>query len=500
MRETIPPARSPRGATAFAAAAVALLLAAAYGWGLVRFAPIWEEPRRCLVALEMTLTGDYVVPRLLGEPYLNKPPLQNWLIAAAAGFRPRRVTPAAARLVSLAAVAAMAALAAAWPVARGTPFDRRLAALAFLTQGIVVQYGRTGETDALFSLWTTLALWLHARGARDGRPALAWFWPQAAVGLGVLTKGLAPLFFYPAAGLAAAWRRRAAAARGGEAGVRPAARPGPALAAAAAGLAAALLVVAAWAAPYAARSDAAALASRAAAETLRSGPAGRPASEFFRHLASFPLDVAAGLLPWSLALAAAARPDARRRWRAALRADPALAVAAIAWAAAFAVLWLAPGAKGRYLLPVAPAAAVALSSLVACRRDAVRCGREARRIRVATAALAAAGLAYAAVHAFGQAPRRAARADAARAAAREIASRAADGRPVVGARDLPFAVAFELTRQLGRPLARQPPGAGAYWIVSTDGDRSSGARAGAVWTGGGIVLTSRAAGGDPPER
>lgn len=41
-----------------------------------------DEPRRALVALEMMLSGDYLTPTLNGVPYLNKPPLYNWLIAA----------------------------------------------------------------------------------------------------------------------------------------------------------------------------------------------------------------------------------------------------------------------------------------------------------------------------------------------------------------------------------------------------------------------------------
>lgn len=38
-----------------------------------------DEPRRAVVALEMILSGNYIVPTLNGEPYLNKPPLLNWL-------------------------------------------------------------------------------------------------------------------------------------------------------------------------------------------------------------------------------------------------------------------------------------------------------------------------------------------------------------------------------------------------------------------------------------
>ncbi len=43
---------------------------------------IGDEAIRSQVALEMQLSGNYLVPTLYGEPYYNKPPLYNWLIAA----------------------------------------------------------------------------------------------------------------------------------------------------------------------------------------------------------------------------------------------------------------------------------------------------------------------------------------------------------------------------------------------------------------------------------
>lgn len=40
----------------------------------------FEEPRRAVVALEMILSGDYIVPRINGAVYFNKPPFFNWMI------------------------------------------------------------------------------------------------------------------------------------------------------------------------------------------------------------------------------------------------------------------------------------------------------------------------------------------------------------------------------------------------------------------------------------
>lgn len=41
-----------------------------------------DEARRSVVSLEMLLSGNYLVPTIQGEYYLNKPPLYNWLLAA----------------------------------------------------------------------------------------------------------------------------------------------------------------------------------------------------------------------------------------------------------------------------------------------------------------------------------------------------------------------------------------------------------------------------------
>ncbi|CCG98807.1 dolichyl-phosphate-mannose-proteinmannosyltransferase [Fibrella aestuarina BUZ 2] len=63
-------------------AVLILGLLALFGW--LGYMPVdnrSDEARRGLVALEMVLSGNYIVPTLNGVPYLNKPPLYNWLIA-----------------------------------------------------------------------------------------------------------------------------------------------------------------------------------------------------------------------------------------------------------------------------------------------------------------------------------------------------------------------------------------------------------------------------------
>ena len=57
---------------------VMLIPALLINLGLMPF--IDDEAIRALVALEMDLSGNYIVPTMNGEYYYNKPPLFNWLL------------------------------------------------------------------------------------------------------------------------------------------------------------------------------------------------------------------------------------------------------------------------------------------------------------------------------------------------------------------------------------------------------------------------------------
>jgi 4-amino-4-deoxy-L-arabinose transferase-like glycosyltransferase len=60
---------------------IALILCIpAFLLNLGQVAFIGDEGIRSLVALEMKLSDNYIVPTLNGEFYFNKPPLYNWMI------------------------------------------------------------------------------------------------------------------------------------------------------------------------------------------------------------------------------------------------------------------------------------------------------------------------------------------------------------------------------------------------------------------------------------
>jgi 4-amino-4-deoxy-L-arabinose transferase-like glycosyltransferase len=332
------PDAKPFRLPAWAWAALALVLAFVYLRGIATDPLRWEEPRRALVASEMIRRGDYVVPRLLGEPYLNKPPMHGWLIVLFSGFDADRVGALPVRLPSVLAVAAIALalfLAGLGPNSR----PNALPALVFVSLGILPQYGRPGEIDLPFAAWTTLALVAFEIGRRRGSGAWQWVVSQALVAGGILTKGFAPLFFHPPA-LIATWRRRLA--------LPPFAF--------AAGLVAMAALVALWVVPYALSGPARALGERLSSEVAqRTTNAG--AADVVRHLLGYPLVLAVAAAPWSIVLLTAATARGRAAMRGLLD-NPWLALcgAAVGWGVLAFVF--VPGTLPRYLIPILPPAAV----------------------------------------------------------------------------------------------------------------------------------------------
>jgi 4-amino-4-deoxy-L-arabinose transferase-like glycosyltransferase len=149
-----------------------------------------DEPRYAAIGREMARSGDWVTPRLWGQPWFEKPALLYWLTAA--GFRMGLGTELAPRLpVALISVAFLALFA--WVL--GREFGCRTAGLATLILGTCwgwIGFSQIGVTDLLvtatFSAGMLLALPWVAKGDARPLPAIA-----ALLGLAVLAKGLVPV-------------------------------------------------------------------------------------------------------------------------------------------------------------------------------------------------------------------------------------------------------------------------------------------------------------------
>ena len=156
---------------------VLLLIALVIGTYFVRGADLTirgEESRWATVAREMIQTGNWIVPRQQGEPFLSRPPLGNWLIALTSLAR-GQCDVWAVRFPTLSAVLLTTILVYAF----GRSFLNRTgalaAALAFCTMGEVLQVGRLAETDLIFTCLLSSAmivwLWGECRG-----------WPMDSLG------------------------------------------------------------------------------------------------------------------------------------------------------------------------------------------------------------------------------------------------------------------------------------------------------------------------------
>jgi len=147
-----------------------------------------DEPRFALVARDMVATGDWLLPRVGGQPYADKPPLFFWLIAL--GLVLTHSLRVAFLLPSF--LAGFGCVLLVYDLGRRL-WNRETGfagALALLFTVQFVWQARQAQIDATLCFWTTLSLYGLLRHLLQG-PSWRWYtigW--AAAGLGVITKGV----------------------------------------------------------------------------------------------------------------------------------------------------------------------------------------------------------------------------------------------------------------------------------------------------------------------
>jgi 4-amino-4-deoxy-L-arabinose transferase-like glycosyltransferase len=178
-----------------------------------------DEGRNAEVAREMAATNDYILPRLNGLPYVDKPVL--YFAAGALAMEILGPTELAARLPSV-AFTLLTLLVVAWFAHRlYGPRGAWAAGIAYVASPFTLAYARTAIMDSAVTLWMVAAMVsfycaMAGNGKREtGNPSAGitpTTWSVAgwvAIGLGVLTKGpialAVPLLVMVPYGL---WRRR----------------------------------------------------------------------------------------------------------------------------------------------------------------------------------------------------------------------------------------------------------------------------------------------------
>jgi 4-amino-4-deoxy-L-arabinose transferase-like glycosyltransferase len=313
-------------------------------------APIWDpnEARYMLLARDILDRGQWLIPDLRGEPYLNKPQLFFWSIAVAS-LPGREVTEWTAALPavvsSLATVAATFAIGAhVWSTGVGG-----MAALALTSTIGFFAIGHHAQSDVMVTAWTWWALYflLQARRVGFGTAPLVGFY--ACLAGAIMSKGPMGLL-----GLAAGAVAIAAAD-----GWRATGRLRPLL-----GVGVLAVLLAPWYVPY-----------LVAHSTVFVGDTvvGHYGSWVFRRSAFTRLEslwVLAYALPWTIFLVGGAMwwrraPDVERRLIA-------------AWTlTVWALIGLSGIHRARYLIPIFPGLALLAAEFVV--RAGARGGERALR-------------------------------------------------------------------------------------------------------------------------
>jgi 4-amino-4-deoxy-L-arabinose transferase-like glycosyltransferase len=189
-----PDLASDAAATRRARLALAALCVALFCFNLFVPRDLWvlDEARYGEVVREMLAGGGWLVPRLNGFPYPDKPPLYFWIVAAVGAVIGHGEL--AFRLVSVAST--LAAVAGVYQLGRALAGVSAglWSAIVFATTALVVFGGHMVRMDMLLTATAAFA-WLAAhRFFESGMPrALVSFWALSAVALA--TKGPVALLF-----------------------------------------------------------------------------------------------------------------------------------------------------------------------------------------------------------------------------------------------------------------------------------------------------------------
>jgi 4-amino-4-deoxy-L-arabinose transferase-like glycosyltransferase len=317
-----------------------------------------EETRRARVAQEMLMTGDYIVPRQQGELFLSRPPLQNWVIAAAARMR-GNMDIVAVRLPGVVSLLLTCLCIYGYSRPWMSPLGSFAAGASFATMLQVLELGRLAETESLFTLLVAASLFCwHAGHTRGWNPAWNWMASYTLVGLAMLTKGLQPpVYFGGAVGiyliLCGQWRQLFRWQHF-------------------AGLAMLASVVAAWQIPFYLETGWSATKGMYIHDVgLRFNDSRW--STALAHWATYPFEVLLCTAPWCLALLFFLSPFVRN---AVAAARPCATFMVLCLAVAFPSCWLPPESRGRYFMPLYPCLAILIGLAVegcwlATPRDAV---------------------------------------------------------------------------------------------------------------------------------
>jgi Dolichyl-phosphate-mannose-protein mannosyltransferase len=300
-----------------------------------------EESRRGEVAQEMLQSGDWVVPRQQGRPFLDRPPLQSWLIATISAVR-GGVDTFAIRLPSVVAVVLTTIMVFTYARCFLSLLGALVAALGFATMGQVLELGRLGETESVFTFLVSASLLIwHFGYMRKWPLSLTYLAGYSLAGLASLTKGpQAPIYFIGAVVLYLAvqkdWRTLFNSFH-------------------LAGLIVLTVIITTWEVALARRLHGSVGIGLPWTGHVNQIFFQRRPANIISHLIAFPGMIAIDTLPWSAALGWFVIRGPSPLYE---RTGPYLRFLLICLFVAFPTCWLPPNALPRYIMPLYPILAV----------------------------------------------------------------------------------------------------------------------------------------------
>lgn len=172
---------------------IILFLALFLNLGLVGLK--FEEPRRAIVALEMELSGNYLIPKINDFYYYNKPPIYNWILILF--FKIFQSTEE--WVVRMPTVVSFLLIAVINFLVVSKKVNRQMAAhssLIFLTStNLLFYFSFQGEIDMFYSLivYVQITCLLHYFQKEDYFKL--FIFSYILTGIGALTKGIPSLAF-----------------------------------------------------------------------------------------------------------------------------------------------------------------------------------------------------------------------------------------------------------------------------------------------------------------
>jgi 4-amino-4-deoxy-L-arabinose transferase-like glycosyltransferase len=308
-----------------------------------------DEPRFALIAQEMLRTGEFWFPRRAAELYPDKPPVFVWLsamaIAASGSVRLGFLLPSL-----------FAALGTLWLVG---DLVRRLygnrtalmAVAALLTTFQFVLQAKTAQIDMVLTFCTTLGAYGILRHALLGPARGWWLLAWAAVGVGILAKGVGilPLLLLPA------WIWLAA--KGHVRGLR--------WKEAGAGFGVLMVVLASWGLPMILMATLGGDAQLAEyRDNILFKQTGQRYVAAWHHLNPWYFYLVE-VIPWAWMPLVLTLPWALPAWWRRIRRGDARVILPLAGVVLILIFFsLSPGKRGVYILPAIPLLAIALAPLL----------------------------------------------------------------------------------------------------------------------------------------